>query len=419
MKIGIIADDFTGATDVAGFLVSHGVRTIQILGVPQSDYSIEADAYVISLKSRSCPAKDAVEMSLASLKWLREHGCTIIYFKYCSTFDSTGEGNIGPVADAVIEALDVKSTVVCPSLPVNGRTVYQGYLFVYDKLLNESGMENHPLTPMKDAKIRRLLQSQTSNMIGEIGTVDIDKGPDEVRGKINRLSARGCRYIVLDTLNNTHLDCIADAVSDFTFFTGGSGLAAAIARRWKKDQNPEEKTGAAFLPPGGKTVIIAGSCSLMTNTQVKRYSRIGASYSIDTEEVLNNPEYVNIVTSWTEEHLEDSYAPMVFATKSPEQLSMSKQKYGDARTGERIESFFGSLGKNLAAMGVKNFIIAGGETAGSVVQALSLQAFYIGSQIDPGVPWVKAVDREIYLALKSGNFGSEDFFQKAQEKKDG
>jgi len=415
MKLGVIADDFTGATDIAGFLVENGIQTIQILNEPGEDVDIQADAYVVSLKSRSCPPEEAVGMSLRTLEWLLWKKCTHIYFKYCSTFDSTREGNIGPVADAILKRLGEKMTVVCPALPVNGRTVYQGYLFVYDQLLNESGMKNHPVTPMLDAKVGRILGSQTNGKIGEVGTFLIENGPEAVKNRLAELKAHGCRYAVLDTLNDAHLDCLAKAVQDFRFLTGGSGLAAGLARLWRSKGPAEEKAENSARPSRNKTVILSGSCSLATNRQVTRYKERASSIFIDAWKIIHEPGYIEEIVRWTEQHLNEKYAPMLYATKTPEELSKSKEEFGDNSVGGMIESFFGSLALRFMEVGVRNFIVAGGETAGKIVQSMKLKAFFIGPQIAPGVPWTKSVDRDVYLALKSGNFGDDDFFRKAQE----
>src|SRR6056297_893135 len=234
MRLGVIADDFTGATDVAGFLVEYGIPTIQINGVPDPGYSEEAEAYVVSLKTRACPPEEAVEQSLRALVWLQSRGCDRFYFKYCSTFDSTDRGNIGPVADAILKTLGSGCSVVCPALPVNGRTVYKGYLFVHDQLLHESGMRDHPLNPMKDAKIARLLAAQTEGSVAEVHAEVVDQGTAAVRHRILNCLQAGYRYIVLDTLKDEHLAVIAEAVKDMPLLTGGSGLALGLSRLQNK-----------------------------------------------------------------------------------------------------------------------------------------------------------------------------------------
>ena len=419
MKLGVIADDFTGATDIAGFLVKNGVKTVQIIDRPAGDVKVNVEAFVISLKSRSCEAHKAVQMSLEALEWLLKQGCDTIYFKYCSTFDSTSKGNIGPVADAILDRMNADITVVCPALPVNGRTLYKGYLFVHETLLNESGMRDHPLNPMKDAKISRVLGSQTSAMVGEIHYETIEKGPDAVRTRLSELKSSGCRYVVVDTLNDSHLSCIAQATADLKVYTGGSGLGDAIAREWKQGAASVDTAQEAGRPKAGRTVIFSGSCSTATNEQVERYTRIGASLSIDRQRFIDEPDYEEEVFQWLLLHIDDEYAPMLYATTTPDKLQENKRKFSGLNLGEEIENLFGRLAARLRLKNVSNFIIAGGETAGKIVQSLELESLYVGPQIDPGVPWMRATDDEVYLALKSGNFGAEDFFKKAQEMYDG
>jgi uncharacterized protein YgbK (DUF1537 family) len=419
MKLGVIADDFTGATDIAGFLVKNGVKTVQIIDRPAGVAEVNAEAYVVSLKSRSCDAQQAIRMSLDALEWLLNMGCDTIYFKYCSTFDSTSEGNIGPVADAIMERMNEDLTIVCPALPVNGRTLYKGYLFVHDTLLNESGMRNHPLNPMKDAKISRVLSSQTKAGIGEIHYELLERGPEAVQAELSELKRSGVRYVVVDTLDDSHLSCIVRAASDLKVFTGGSGLGDAIAREWKKDADYTGSAGEAGRPKTARTIIFSGSCSTATNVQVERYKPIGATLSLDRKRFIDDPGYEDEVFAWIMTHIDDAYAPMLYATTTPDELQANKRMFNHVNLGEEIENMFGRLAARLLSAGVKNFIVAGGETAGKIVQSLNLESLYVGPQIDPGVPWMRSTDQEVYLALKSGNFGAEQFFKKAQEMYDG
>jgi len=412
MNIGVIADDFTGATDIAGFLVTNGIRTIQTTGIPDERFEAEAEAYVLSLKSRSCPADEAIRLSLEALHWLRDKGCEQIFFKYCSTFDSTAKGNIGPVTDALLDEMGEEFTILCPALPVNGRTLYRGYLFVGNQLLSESGMQHHPVTPMRDSNIARLMEQQSRGKAGNIYVEVLDKGPSALKRELLSLKEKGIRYAVMDTLNQEHLDTIGAAVADFPLVTGGSGLAAGIARSLHKEgeKRSAEKAGR---PKKGATVIIAGSCSKATNRQVARYREKAPSQFIDALRCRTDAGYLDELYAWTTAAIEDGATPLLYATKQASELE--KPAYASQDVGRAIEELFGKLASRLLGAGVKNFIVAGGETAGKVVQSLGLSAFFIGPQIDPGVPWVRAVGQDLYLALKSGNFGSDDFFVKAQE----
>lgn len=414
-KLGVIADDFTGATDIAGFLAVNGVSTVQVNGVPADESRVDAEAFVVSLKTRSCARDKAISESLAALRWLRRNGCTQIFFKYCSTFDSTLEGNIGPVTDALLDAMGEEITIICPALPVNGRTLYKGYLFVFDELLNESGMRNHPLNPMTDAKVSRLMDAQGQGRSCNVYAEVVDQGSVALWQAIDDARAEGFRYVVLDSLSDGHLDIIAAAVAKLPLVTGGSGLAASLARLEVKNPDAAIAATAAGRPQRGATVVFSGSCSVATNRQVLRYRQQAAAMALSVERCLDDPGYVEDLYSWAVTHFDDPYGPLIYATAGPEELNKIRGAFPGRDVGAAIEGLFGRLALKLKNAGVENFIVAGGETSGMVVQTLGLSAFHIGPQIDPGVPWVKAVGQPVYLALKSGNFGSDDFFAKAQE----
>lgn len=415
MLLGVIADDFTGATDIASFLVENGLSTVQLNGVPQDELPLEAQAVVISLKSRSCPAAQAVEQSLQALAWLQRQGCRQFYFKYCSTFDSTAQGNIGPVTDALLDALGESQTVISPALPVNGRTVYQGYLFVLDQLLSESGMRNHPVTPMTDSNLLRLMEAQAQGRCGLVTATEMDRGVETVAEKLRQLAQQGIRYAVLDTLNEQHLLTQGAALKNMKLVTGGSGLAIGLARQWA--QPGQGSPQAAGAPQGKKAVVLSGSCSIMTNRQVTRYRQQAAAKAIDVARCLNDDDraaYVTELTDWVQQQANDPLAPLLYATAEPEKLRQVQQQYGMAAASQAVESLFAGVVEQLRQQGFNRFIVAGGETSGVVTQALGIRGFHIGPCISPGVPWVRAIDQPVSLALKSGNFGDENFFARAQ-----
>ncbi|EJW09933.1 putative pyridoxine biosynthesis protein [Rhodovulum sp. PH10] len=415
MLIGVIADDFTGATDIAGFLVSAGVSTTQVIGVPPDTMRPEAEAVVISLKSRSCPPAEAIADSLAALAWLTRHGCTRIYQKYCSTFDSTKDGNIGPVADALLDALGTDFTVVCPALPINGRTIYNGYLFVNGVLLSESGMRHHPVTPMTDPSLVRLMAAQSRGTCGVITADVVDQGVDAVRAALLRAQAEGHRYAVLDALTDAHLDVLGAAVADMPLVTGGSGLAAGMAKSWSDRLVDPVRAAEAGKPLGTAAVVLAGSCSTMTNAQVAAYRAEAPARAIDVARCLADPEgYAETLAGWVLENRGKRWGPLVYATTDPAGLKAVQQTFGAAAS-TAIEKTLAALAARLASAGFDRFIVAGGETSGAVVQALGVTAFHIGPTIAPGVPWVRAVDRPVSMALKSGNFGQARFFFDCQE----
>lgn len=415
MRLGVIADDFTGATDIASFLVQNGMSTVQVNGVPAEALALNADAIVVSLKSRSCAPEKAVADSLQALQWLQQQGCERFYFKYCSTFDSTAQGNIGPVTDALLDALGESQTIISPSLPVNGRTVYQGHLFVMDQLLSDSGMRHHPVTPMTDSNLLRLMEAQSRGRAGLVASPTLDRGAAAVRAALSALHEQGVRYVVLDALNEQHLLTQGEALRDMRLVTGGSGLAIGLARQWAYAAHDSAQAQAAGAPQGERAVVLSGSCSTMTNRQVARYRQQAAAQAVDVERALNQrEEYALALCDWVAEHETDALAPLLFATAEPQVLQRIQQQYGAQHSSEAIEQLFAAVVRELQQRGWQRFIVAGGETSGVVAQTLGIHAFHIGPAISPGVPWVRGVGQPVSLALKSGNFGDENFFARAQ-----
>lgn len=412
MKLGVIADDFTGATDIAGFLVENGLATLQFSGIPAKADLTGVDAVVISLKSRSCPADEAVHDSLAALDWLKARGCPRIYQKYCSTFDSTATGNIGPVTDALLAALESQFTLICPALPVNGRTVYQGNLFVGAQPLAESGMRHHPITPMTDSNLLRLMETQARGRAGLVPFSTIDKGAAAIAKAFEQLTQDGVRYAVVDTLTEQHLLDIAAAAIDMPLVTGGSGLAIGLARLLGKGNLAAARE--AGRPLGTRAVVLSGSCSEMTNRQVARYQAIAPALALDVAACLTRTDYPAELVRWVLSQ-PVTPAPMLHATTSPGELAAIQARHGRDAASEAVEQCFAQVAVLLREAGVESFIIAGGETSSRITQALGITAFHIGPQIAPGVPWVRATDAPLSLALKSGNFGDETFFSRAQE----
>lgn len=415
MRLGVIADDFTGATDIASFLVQNGLSTIQFNGVPENIENITAQAIVISLKSRSCAVESAIAQSLEALRWLQQQGCDRFYFKYCSTFDSTEQGNIGPVTDALLAALGETQTVISPALPVNGRTVYQGYLFVNDQLLSESGMRHHPVTPMTDSNLLRLMERQATGKAGLIPAALLDQGANAVREQLAALAAQGVNYVVLDTLHETHLLTQGEALRDMRLVTGGSGLAIGLARQWASAQPASMQAEQAGRPQGERAVVISGSCSQMTNRQVNAYRQQAPAREVEVQACLEQgAAYAEQLCDWVEANSQQPLAPLLYATADAQQLQVIQQRYGAARSSEAVEQLFAAVARELKARGWQRFIVAGGETSGVVAQSLGVTGFHIGPTISPGVPWVRDIHQPLSLALKSGNFGDEQFFTRAQ-----
>ena len=416
MLLGCIADDFTGATDLANTLTREGMPTIQFNGVPEDVTAppFPAAAGVVALKTRSVAVAEAVGQSLAALDYLRRQGCRKFFFKYCSTFDSTAEGNIGPVAEALMTALETDFTVACPAFPENGRTVCHGHLFVGDKLLSDTGMRHHPLTPMTDSNLVRVLQSQCRRDVGLVDYPDVAGGPEPLRRRIETLRRDGCGLAVVDALENEHLRTIAAVTGDLPLLTGGSGLALGLPDQLL-DSLPDQP--AANLPAalGGPAAVLAGSCSEATHRQVLRMCGESPYFRIDPYELAKDPDLVGRVLDWSKAHL--GQAPvLVYSSASPEELSAVREVLGRDVAGTMIEKAMGELAAGLVEHGVRRLIVAGGETSGAVVQALKLRSLAIGPEIDPGVPWTFSLEEpRLGIALKSGNFGGPDFFLKALE----
>ncbi len=412
--LGCIADDFTGATDVASFLVASGMRTVQLIGIPTEQVDLsEADAVVIALKSRTLPKEEAIQQSIAALEWLKQYDCEQYYFKYCSTFDSTEAGNIGPVTDALLDNLDEDFTVLCPSLPVNGRTVYKGYLFVNNTLLNESGMQNHPLTPMKDANLQRVMKSQSQGEVGLVTYEDVAAGANNIKTALESLS-QTCRYAVLDTLSNHDLVEIGRACADLKLLTGGSGLSIGLAKNFQdKGLFKISSNSDQLSQVQGDAVVLSGSCSLMTQAQVKNFKQSNPSKKISPISLLNKTDSIDSFIEWFAANREQGPV-MFYATDSAENIKAIQDELGVDRASQIVEEFMASLVTALSNVGVTKFVVAGGETSGSVVQALQPQLLKIGASIAPGVPLTEIPgENPKLLALKSGNFGDETFFEKA------
>jgi len=414
LLLGCIADDFTGATDLANTLVKAGMRTVQLLGVPSPGLEVpQADCIIVALKSRSNPPQEAVQLSLGALDWLRSRGTRQYYFKYCSTFDSTDKGNIGPVADALLDALGADFTVFNPAFPTNKRTVYKGYLFVGDELLSESGMRHHPLTPMTDPSLVRVLQRQTRHKVGLVQYSDVVKGAGAVREAFQALRNGGTRHAVLDAITDEHLLTLGEACADLQLVTGGSGMAMGLPANFVRAGLL--KAGQQYPLPNviGATAVLAGSCSVATQGQVADMKRSHDAFGLDPVAIAGGRDQAQEALAWAERRVADKPI-LIYSTAAPEQVSAVQKQLGREEAGAMIEQTLGRIAQGLVAKGVRRLVVAGGETSGAVVGALGVQGLYIGPEIDPGVPWTFSIGQPtLALALKSGNFGTPDFFTKA------
>ncbi|WP_322059970.1 3-oxo-tetronate kinase [Paraburkholderia sp. J63] len=412
--LGCIADDFTGATDLASMLVRGGMRTVQLIDVPRDAEPIAADALVVALKSRTIPAEEAIAQSLAALAWLQAQGCRQFYFKYCSTFDSTPAGNIGPVAEALMKALGTDFAIACPAFPENGRTVYRGYLFVADALLSESGMEKHPLTPMTDPNLVRVLAAQSTLPVGLLRYDAIAAGEQATREATAKLRAQGVGLAIADAVSNDDLHALGRAFADAPLLTGGSGLAIGLPDNFRRTGLLGAGEQAAQLPAvGGRAVVLAGSSSRASQAQVAHWRASRPALRINPLALAAGEPVVEAALAFFDQHPDQTV--LIYATAAPDELGAIQAQLGVERAGQLVEGALATIARELAQRGVHRFVVAGGETSGAVVQALGVSRLRIGAPIDPGVPWTlgDSAQGHIALALKSGNFGGTDFFTRA------
>ena len=417
MYLGCIGDDFTGSSDLGNTLAKAGMRVVQYSGVPAGPADPSVQAGIVALKSRSIPVAEAVSQSLAALDWLRAQGCQQILFKYCSTFDSTPEGNIGPVAAALADALGAEQVMFCPAFPTTGRSVFQGHLFVGDQLLSDSPLKDHPLNPMTESDLRRWLGRQTGRPVGHVAADVVFAGPEAIKAGLQAEQQAGRREIIVDAITDADLIAIGRAASGLPLITGGSGIAMGLPANF---DGIELATAKARHWPGqaGPCVAISGSCAKATRDQIARHQQTHPTYAVDAEAVIDGRLTPDQAVAWARACLaeDETTVPLICSAVDPDQLKAIQAAYGRARAADAIEAFFSAVARALRAAGIPRLIVAGGETSGAVVEALALMQLEIGPEIDPGVPALRARSadgHEIALALKSGNFGGADFFAAA------
>ncbi|MEM7407400.1 MAG: 3-oxo-tetronate kinase [Pseudomonadota bacterium] len=414
LLLGAIADDFTGATDLANTLVKQGMRTVQAIGVPDPDFDVSGtDAIVVALKSRTTPADEAVAESLQALSWLQSHDVRQVFFKYCSTFDSTDAGNIGPVADALLDALESPFTIACPAFPTTGRTIFKGHLFVGDLLLSDSTMKDHPLTPMRDANLVNVLGRQTHHPVGLVARDTVASGADAVRARYAELAAAGSRFAIVDAVDDADLMVIGEASAGLALITGGSGVALGLPANFRRAGSLTDSSGARLPVSAGAACVLAGSCSAATREQIAHADAAWPRYQIDPRRIAGGHDVAAEALAWAAE-CDDRTPRLMFSSADPAAIAGIQAELGRDAAGEMVERTMARIAEGLVAAGCRRLIVAGGETSGAVVSALGVRGLRIGPEIDPGVPWCETLGPEpMALALKSGNFGGRDFFAKA------
>lgn len=411
--LGCIADDFTGATDLAGLLARAGVPVSLRIGVPEEPPQNTAAFEVIALKCRTAPVADAVAECRAALRWLTAAGATRFFWKYCSTFDSTPEGNIGPVAEALMADLGTGQTIYCPAFPENGRSIFMGNLFVGQQPLAESPMKDHPLTPMRDSNLMRLLAPQVSQPVGLVDRLTVAKGSEAVRAKLDALAGDKVAHVVLDAVADEDLTVIAQACRHLPLMTGGSAVAMPLPALYLADgliSDDQASTQTPQTPEKG--IVLSGSCSAMTRAQVAQYMQTAPGFRLDPLELTKTGP--GAALAWLAKQPLDAM-PIIYATAEPDAVRAAQSELGVARAGAVVEDALAALAVAARDQGAARFVVAGGETSGAVTKALGVSRLDVGAEIAPGVPWTfcQSGGRQIALTLKSGNFGDETFFTKA------
>lgn len=413
--LGCIADDFTGATDLAALLARSGIPVSLRLGLPVDapDPKDLAPVEVIALKCRTAPVEEAVSETRAALAWLREAGASRFFWKYCSTFDSTAKGNIGPVAEALMNDLGTDRTIYCPAFPENGRSIFMGNLFVGEQPLAESPMKDHPLTPMRDSNLMRLLDPQVTKPTGLANRLTVAKGAEALNHRFDALAAMGVAHIVVDAVADSDLNVIAESCRDWPLLTGGSAVAMPLPELYRAsgliEFSPE---GAAVSAPDGGSIVLSGSCSAMTRRQVSAFAEHNPSYRLDPVTLAS--EGPAKAEAWLSEQ-DSSATVMIYATAEPEDVQTAQEQLGTEKAGAVVEDALAALAVQARDRGVRRFVVAGGETSGAVAKALRTERLEIGAEIAPGVPWTFADSdgHRIAMTLKSGNFGGPGFFSEA------
>jgi uncharacterized protein YgbK (DUF1537 family) len=419
LALGCIADDYTGASDLANTLTRCGLRTVQTIGVPSDDLDLpEVDAVVVSLKSRSIEAGLAVTRSRAAEKWLRGRGAGHVLFKICSTFDSTDAGNIGPVMDALRADSGDAMVLVTPAFPGTGRTVYQGNLFVGSVPLNESPLKDHPLNPMHDSNLVRVLARQSQTKIGLVGLGDIARGADAVRAGLADLAGKGFGAAVVDAVFDRDLETIGAVALDHRLSVGASGIGLGLARALVAAARvkPNAPNAVSDAPVGGPAACLAGSCSQATLQQISNAGEAMPVLHLDTEKAVTGKAEAQRALAWANKMLRHSGSVLIASSSTPEQVAALQARHGRDAAGHAIEQAMADIAEGLVQSGVRRLVIAGGETSGAVVDRLKIPGFLVGAEIAAGVPVLRAVganEGAMLLALKSGNFGGPEFFSDA------
>ena len=413
---GAIADDLTGATDLAGLLARSGVQVSLRMGVPDAESTGTSPIEIVALKCRTAPVEEAISETRAALEWLRRAGARRFFWKYCSTFDSTAKGNIGPVAEALMKALGTGQTIYCPAFPENGRAIFMGNLFVGEQPLAESPMKDHPLTPMRDSNLMRLLEPQVTLPVGLANRLVVARGADALRARLGRLRADGIAHVVVDAVSNDDLHVIADACKDMVLLTGGSAIAMPLPQLWLEQGLLEGKDAAGTRrAEAGPSIVLSGSCSAMTNRQVADYLRKGRP-GLQLDPLQLSEHGPRAAIDWLSAQSPDA-APIIYATAEPDDVRRAQEKLGVERAGAVVEAALAACAVHARDIGFLRFVVAGGETSGAVAKALGIQQLDIGAEIAPGVPWcfARTGGYEVAITLKSGNFGKESFFTDALE----
>jgi uncharacterized protein YgbK (DUF1537 family) len=414
LLLGAVADDYTGASDLANTLTRNGLSTVQTIGVPPAVLDLDGiEAVVIALKIRSVEAHHAVEAASEAYDWLVSRGARHVMYKICSTFDSTDAGNIGPVADALRIRAGTACALVTPAFPETGRSVYLGRLFVGDALLHESPLKDHPLNPMRDSNLVSVLRRQSKAPVGLIDLPMVAQGAEAVSHRLRELGNRGCGAGIADAVFERDLETIGDAAAREAFSVGASGLGLGLARALARERG--QGAGAAVEPVGGLAAVLAGSCSRATLEQIAAAQGDMPVLRLSAQALVEGRSEVAHALDWARARL--ARGPVIIASSAePAEVAALQARHGREAAGHAIERALAEIAFGLAAAGVRRLVVAGGETSGAAVDRLGVTAFRLGPEIAPGVPLMRTMGREggeMQMALKSGNFGGRDFFVRA------
>jgi len=403
-----LADDITGGMELAAVLAGQGVDCSFVTNPDR--VQLNREAVVIAQKTRTCAPRDALRMTACGLRAAMRANAAQIFFKYCATFDSTAKGNIGPCADFIARELGVDFTLFVPSFPEAERYVFQGHLFVQDRLVSESPKRFDPLTPMTDPDLVRVLQAQTAVVVGRLPLSILHRGPAAAEVHLTALRHDGVGYAIADAISNDDLAALAELTAEWRFMTGNSTIAGFYPPIWRRQGLIPPDRGPPSLPPiDGPAVVLAGSCADRTLEQLVAFEHHRPVIRIDPLEAAQR-DLVPELFAQVQARLADG--PIAIASSArPADVKNVQDKLGVTGAAATIEDLLGRLASQLRRAGVRRFLVAGGETSGAILDHLGIESMQVGRYEAAGVGRaVSEQENPIALCLKSGKLGPVDMF---------